>query len=94
MEYATTRLLDSWGLRPSVLDELHPDEIVATGFDAAADDWLDYFRAELACGAHALVWVFAAMACIAVAGIVVTTRMPRRKCDHEVRASESLEALA
>lgn len=43
-------------VRPSLLDELRPEEIAASGFPDP-DDMLDYFRAELGCGPRALVWV-------------------------------------
>ena len=49
--------------------------------------------AQHAMGAS-LIWVFVTMAVVAAVGILVTLRMPRRKCDHEIRPGESLEGLA
>jgi MFS family permease len=42
---------------------------------------------------HSLLWVFAAMVLVALAGIAVTSRLPARKCDHAVSAAEALEAV-
>jgi MFS family permease len=44
--------------------------------------------------AGSLSWVFVAMAGAVVAQWVVTWLMPPRRCEHEVRAAEGLEALA
>jgi MFS family permease len=44
--------------------------------------------------ASALTWVFLAMGLSAVSGILVTTLMRQTKCEHPVKRSEGLEALA
>jgi MFS family permease len=44
--------------------------------------------------AAGLTWVFITMAAVAVVQFLVTTMMPARRCDHPVRAAESMEAIA
>jgi MFS family permease len=44
--------------------------------------------------AAGLTWVFVAMLAVAVVQLAVTTLMPSRKCDHPVRRTESMEAMA
>jgi hypothetical protein len=44
--------------------------------------------------AAGLTWVFVAMLAAVVIQLLVTTLMPSRKCDHPVRPTESMEALA
>jgi hypothetical protein len=44
--------------------------------------------------ASGLTWVFVAMLGVVIVQLAVTTLMPARKCDHEVRASEGMEAMA
>ena len=41
-----------------------------------------------------LTWVFGAMVLAAAAQLVVTVLLPSRKCDHSVKPSEALEAMA
>jgi MFS family permease len=80
-EYAT---LERLGIKPAQL--LDPKSQTSV-----APELLNHARNSIA---TSLIWVFAIMACVAVAGIVVTLRMPSRKSEHDVRASESLEARA
>jgi MFS family permease len=42
---------------------------------------------------HSLLYVFAAMVLVALAGVFVTIRLPARKCDHAVNPAEALEAV-
>lgn len=44
--------------------------------------------------ASSLTWVFLAMALVAVGGIFITALMHQTRCDHAVKPSEGLEALA
>jgi EmrB/QacA subfamily drug resistance transporter len=44
--------------------------------------------------AASLTWVFIAMAAVTIAMFAVTFWMPARKCDHTVKATEGLEAMA
>jgi MFS family permease len=44
--------------------------------------------------AGGLTWVFVAMLGVVVIQLAVTTLMPARKCDHTVRATEGMEAMA
>jgi MFS family permease len=44
--------------------------------------------------ASGLTWVFIAMAAVTVAMFAVTFWMPARKCEHLIKASEGLEAMA
>jgi MFS family permease len=44
--------------------------------------------------ASGLTWVFIAMAAVTVAMFAVTFWMPARKCEHPIKASEGLEAMA
>jgi MFS family permease len=41
-----------------------------------------------------LTWVFAAMVLAAAAQLAITVLLPSRKCDHPVKPSEALEAMA
>jgi hypothetical protein len=44
--------------------------------------------------ARGLTWVFVAMAAAVIAQWLVTWLMPAKRCEHEVRAAEGLEAMA
>jgi hypothetical protein len=44
--------------------------------------------------AGALLWVFAAMLAVSVLQVVVALMMREGKCEHEVKTSEAMEALA
>lgn len=78
-QFRAARITPSELLDPRKLDALSPQNLASVQHTIAAS----------------LTWVFGAMVLVALAGIIVTTMMPKqRKPDHEIKRSESLEAMA